>query len=204
MLKLNRERMSCDLKRIARYRNMVIFAELFGRQQILKSISASFIEKRGEWTMTGNGRLEALLLDKGARYKRKIVPLSDGYAHCIVWDDELFSEKFIIAKNEEDKLRAFQIWLSKIALPIPRKNNLLFVEALYDEVEHLLTWSHMQTENTRDEEIPYYYRYRNLEMTKNEPLAIANMDFFIQNEYEILAEAVESVFADFKLNKKVA
>jgi len=46
MLKINRDKMSCDLKRIARYNNMVVFVEMFGRQQIIKSISASFIEKR--------------------------------------------------------------------------------------------------------------------------------------------------------------
>lgn len=202
MLKLVRERVNCDLKRIARIQNEILFVELFGRNQIIKALSASILEKRSDFVLSGS-RLDYIFVDKSARYKRKIVPLSDGYAHCIVYQDELFSEKYLIAKDMDDRKRAFQIWLSKIALPIPYKSNLVFIDMLYKEISSALDWIYMETENNKEEneEIPHLNQWN---FTKKESLSFCNMDFLIQHEYKELVEAVESVFIDFKLNKKVA
>ncbi|MDE6958652.1 MAG: hypothetical protein K2O80_03755 [Helicobacter apodemus] len=201
MLKLIKEKTSCDLKRIARINNEILFVELFGRNQILKSLSASILEKRGDFVISGNERVVSILVNKGAKYKRKIVPLSDGYAHCIVYQDELFSERFILAKNNDDRKRAFQIWLCRVALPIPYKNNPVFIDALYEEIHHALDWKHMESKNTieKAQRVPAYLA---IELTKKEPLSFCCMDSLIQQEYMELVEAVEFVFANY--NKKVA
>ena len=188
MLKLIRERISCDLKRVARYENKILFVELFGRQQIIKSLSASLLERREDFIISGKGRIESIYTDRFSKYKRKILPLNDGYCHCIAWPDDLFSERFIIAQNIGDRTRAFQIWLSKISLPIPLKANQIFVDSLFEEINYSLNWDYMEVENKIEEE----------------SLSFCCMDFLIQQEYAELVEAVESVFADFKFNQKIA
>ena len=67
MLKLVRERVNCDLKRIARIQNEILFVELFGRNQIVKALSASILEKRSDFVLSGS-RLDYIFVDKSARY----------------------------------------------------------------------------------------------------------------------------------------
>ncbi|EJE1652072.1 hypothetical protein M4F84_001201 [Campylobacter coli] len=118
------------------------YLELFGKSQIIQSISASVISGKAGYINIPKDKLpqkenkiesEFLSFWGEGKIKREITQLENGYAHCILHSNIITDGVFAFVslnKNKGDDLELFRQWL--MGLPIPIPNDAKLIVSLYE------------------------------------------------------------------------
>ncbi|KPH55428.1 hypothetical protein [Helicobacter pullorum] len=167
------------------------YLELFGKSQIIQSISAAIISNKADYVNIYDvgvdneafGRISGnSFCSSESKFKREVTPLDNGYSHCILYSTLLQEQRvcYLSKGGDEMDMHYFRQWLNSLPIPIPKDEGL--THYLFESL----------ASNSR------LFSYESL----NKKSKIWFCPKVSENDYEILVEAIESYYQDDA--KKVA
>lgn len=159
------------------------YLELFGKSQIIQSISAAIISNKADYVNIYDvgvdneafGRISGnSFCSSESKFKREVTPLENGYSHCILYSTLLQEQRtcYISKGGDEMDISYFRQWLNSLPIPIPKE----------EELTHYLFES--LASNSR------LFSYESL----NKESKIWFCPKVSENDYEILVEVIESYY----------